>query len=552
VQLPARIGKYELIEFLGGGMSHVYRARDTVLGRAVAIKILTEQGVNDPDAKARFLLEAKMAGNIAHENVISLYDYGEEQGRPYIVMEFLVGRDLKDAIKKGETGDLDNRLRIAKQVARALEYVHSRKIVHRDIKPENIHLDAAGRAKLMDFGIAKSEGLSLTRTGFALGTPYYMAPEQVRGEEPTEAMDIYAFGILLFELLCGQKPIQGETVERLFYAILNEPVNLDPLRSCSIPEPLALYIGRLTAKNPAERPRTFGEVASFLEQFIRTPTTLATAAVAPPPPTASKKGGLSGRAIAFGLAGLIALVAGGLIYYARPKPKPPLPDVIQTDNGDMVLIRGGRALYGPRKETVIVPDFYIDKTEVSNASYARFCKDKSWQPPEGFESRPPDEPVVNITFTDAQEYAQWAKKRLPNAQEWEKASRGSEGFDYPWGNTVDPTRANVKNNPNIVASQLMPVTSFPGGASPFGVLNMVGNAAEYVSDRVVPSPPLLQQFANALTPPPQTNEPWYSVKGGSFETELQFGVLYEYAPLPARYSNPSIGFRCVRNPQNQE
>ena len=162
MELPANLGKYELIEFLGGGMSHVYRARDTVIGRAVAVKILTDDGCRDPEAKARFLQEARMAGNIEHENIIRIHDYGEEAGRPFIVMEFLVGEDLRHAIRDHHTGDLDNQLRIARDIARALEYVHSKKIVHRDIKPENVHIDAAGKVKLMDFGIAKSQELSLT------------------------------------------------------------------------------------------------------------------------------------------------------------------------------------------------------------------------------------------------------------------------------------------------------------------------------------------------------------------------------------------------------
>src|ERR1041385_5256560 len=125
MQLPARIGKYELQEFLGGGMSHVYRAQDTVIGRTVAVKILTEAGCQDAEAKARFLAEARMAGNIAHDNVISIYDFGEdEQHRPFMVMEFLPGEDLRSAIRGGHTGDLSNKLQIALQVARALEYIH--------------------------------------------------------------------------------------------------------------------------------------------------------------------------------------------------------------------------------------------------------------------------------------------------------------------------------------------------------------------------------------------------------------------------------------------
>jgi serine/threonine-protein kinase len=181
-----RISKYELVEFLGGGMSHVYRAQDTVLGRTVAVKVLTDAACAQPDAKARFLAEARVASSLAHDNILGIYDFGEDdQQHPYMVMEFLVGQDLRNAIRSGQTGDLRNQLRIALQIARALQYIHSKKIVHRDIKPENIHLNAAGVVKLMDFGIAKTEGFSMTRTGFILGTPYYMAPEQVLGRELT-------------------------------------------------------------------------------------------------------------------------------------------------------------------------------------------------------------------------------------------------------------------------------------------------------------------------------------------------------------------------------
>src|SRR5215510_7780523 len=167
MQLPARIGKYELEEFLGGGMSHVYRARDTVIGRTVAVKILTEQGCADDEVKARFLAEARMAGNLSHDNILSIYDFGEdEQKRPFMVMEFLRGEDLRSAIRNGKTGDLGNKLGIAVQVAKALQYTHSQKIVHRDIKPENIHINGSGVAKLIDFGIAKTEGLQMTRAGY--------------------------------------------------------------------------------------------------------------------------------------------------------------------------------------------------------------------------------------------------------------------------------------------------------------------------------------------------------------------------------------------------
>ncbi|MBL8210280.1 MAG: serine/threonine protein kinase [Bryobacterales bacterium] len=287
MDLPARIGKYELQEFLGGGMSHVYRAQDTVLGRTVAVKILTESGCKDAETKARFLQEARTAGGFAHDNIISVFDFGEDQGRPFIIMEFLRGQSLRDAIKTNSTGDTRNKLRLALQTARALEYIHSRRIIHRDIKPDNVHMDAQGRIKLMDFGIAKSHNVALTRVGFTLGTPYYMAPEQVLGQQVTPLVDVYAFGILMFELFTGRKPILGDSIEKVFQQILNEPLNLQPLRDANVPQPVIEMIERCTQKAPQARMQGFGAICVELERMLEEPpapvATLETTGVAQTP-----------------------------------------------------------------------------------------------------------------------------------------------------------------------------------------------------------------------------------------------------------------------------
>ena len=270
MNLPARLGKYELLEFLGGGMSHVYRARDTVIGRTVAVKVLTQAGAEDAEAKARFLTEARVAGNLSHENIVSIHDFGEDpQLGPYLVMEFLTGESLKHAIRNGHAGDLGSRLKIALQVARALGYLHSQKIIHRDIKPENVHISKAGVAKIMDFGIAKTDGLEMTRAGYVMGSPYYMAPEQVTGQPVTPQVDVYAFGVLLFELLSGERPILGDTVERIFYSILNEPIKLDRLRDAGVPAAICDLVAKCTAKNPDERPKGFAPVLRVLEETLR-------------------------------------------------------------------------------------------------------------------------------------------------------------------------------------------------------------------------------------------------------------------------------------------
>ena len=266
---PSRVGKYEVEEFLGGGMSRVYRAKDSVLGRRVALKILADSVARDADAKARFLQEARLASSIAHENIIAVYDFGEDDGRPFMVMEFLEGESLRDAIQNQRTGDFARRVQLALQVGRAIGHIHLKKIVHRDIKPENIHVDPLGRAKLMDFGIAKADGIQLTKTGFTLGTPYYMSPEQVLGQDVTTQADVYSFGVLMYELMTGKKPVEAENFEKIFHKILYEPLNLEPLHEALVAPAVIDLIRKCMAKPPAERPQGLGIVCGALEETLK-------------------------------------------------------------------------------------------------------------------------------------------------------------------------------------------------------------------------------------------------------------------------------------------
>lgn len=333
MDLPARIGKYQLEAFLGGGMSHVYRAQDTVLGRTVAVKILTEQGCTDQETKQRFLQEARMAGNFAHDNIIRVFDFGEDNGRPFMIMEFLKGETLRDAIKGRRTGDLKNRLRIALQITQALEYIHGLKIIHRDIKPDNVHLDASGRVKLMDFGIAKSQNVQLTRVGFTLGTPYYMAPEQVLGQHVTHLVDIYAFGVLLYELLTGLKPVSGDSLDKVFHQILNESLNMEPLRQSAAPPSVRDLVARCTAKTPAERLQSFELVRAELERILKgMPSASSTGAhtvtglaAAVNPPSGSYTAPATLSATVPGTAALAAEMSSASSRIVTPGPIPPTP-----------------------------------------------------------------------------------------------------------------------------------------------------------------------------------------------------------------------------------
>lgn len=249
-------------------MSEVYRARDTHLGRTVAFKILAEAGLADETAKARLMEEARVAGLLVHENVIASYDYGEEAGRPFLVMEYFEGETLREALRGGRAGDLRQRLLIARQVANALAYVHSKGVIHRDVKPDNIRIDASRHVKVMDFGVAKSGDLSLTASGFTVGTPYYMAPEQIRGAKPAHLVDIYAFGVVLFELITERRPFEAPTPSEIFDLILSQPLDAGPLVRLGAPTNLMDLIRAATDKDPEKRPGDFNAVVGQIDEIL--------------------------------------------------------------------------------------------------------------------------------------------------------------------------------------------------------------------------------------------------------------------------------------------
>jgi serine/threonine-protein kinase len=525
MELPSRIGKYELLEHLGGGMSEVYRARDTVLGRTVVVKILTREASSDAEARARFLREAQVAANIHHEHIVAVHDYGEEQGRPYIVMEFLVGQDLRKLIREGRAGSLGERLRIALNIAQALGYIHSLDIVHRDVKPENVHVDGKGRVKLMDFGIAKPAGLSLTRTGIAMGTPYYMAPEQVTGKPVTALADIYAFGVLFYELLTGARAFEAETVEALFFQILKQPIDRTRLDAVGAPAAICDLILRCAEKEAADRPKTFDEVSREIQRVMMTleggttqPLPVVTAAVTEVTKPAEPR---SRWPLYAAIGGVVVIAAAGLGWW-KLRPPPPIPG--------MLYIEAGTFLAGAEKKPETLKGFYIDETEVSNGEFRPGVGD-------------PDLPATRVTIAEARAFCSSKGKRLPTALEWERAARGTQGNIYPWGDTPDEKRANIMDNTSLAKHDLMPVKSF----EKYGVWNMAGNVWEMVEGYITPSARALVLFAG-LNPPATASEPWITARGGSYRSPIEQTVTYEWTAIPERYSQIDIGFRCAKDP----
>ena len=258
------IGKYEVLGKVGsGGFGIVYKGRDPFIKRYVAIKTCSSE---DEDIRSRFFREAEIAGNLHHRNVTTVYDFGFQDGVPYLVQEFLPGEDLDQLIRRRAlTPEL--KLEYLIQVAAGLEYAHSQGVIHRDIKPSNIRVIGGGRIKIMDFGIAKLANLQsqLTKTGMTLGTAFYLAPEQIRGEEVTVGVDIFSFGVLAYELFAHRRPFDGENLSHLFYQILT--VEPPPLRSLDpeCPEALAAAIEKCLRKDARERWRSCAEIVAALE-----------------------------------------------------------------------------------------------------------------------------------------------------------------------------------------------------------------------------------------------------------------------------------------------
>lgn len=259
-----RIGKYEVSGILGrGGMGLVYRAFDRQLGRDVAIKTLTDGFVGDAEMLQRFYREAAKTGMLKHPNIVTVYDLGEQDGWPYIVMEFVAGEALDRVIQSNRPLSLATKLSIIEQVCHALDYAHRNDVVHRDVKPANVILQPDGVVKLVDFGIARQDkhDRGLTRTGNVIGTVHYMAPERLRNHPFDSRSDLFSTGVMLYLLLTGKLPFPGEDYSAI-QKVLNEPY--PPLSTClqDYPADLDSIVARSLAKEPDNRYPTGDEMAS--------------------------------------------------------------------------------------------------------------------------------------------------------------------------------------------------------------------------------------------------------------------------------------------------
>lgn len=589
-------------------MAEVYLARHRLHGGFCAVKVLADHLSREEDVVARFLQEAQTAAGLeGRPNIVRIIDVGRDGGLYYLIMPYVEGEDVESYLEREGRMDPAAAAYVVREIARGLSAAHAHGVVHRDLKPANVRLDPQGGVTVLDFGIAKAGGVTaLTQAGDRLGTSYYMSPEQIRGEAIDARSDLYSLGVLFYELLTGQRPFQGETHHAIEMQHVStpapDPAALDP----SLPAELCDIVAYLMEKNPDDRYQSADAIVDVLAEFAPSrPETLDTrsddtlerwrtqpvrAALdefqTPPPPSqrqssgarpvvapAPPNPGISGRTwMLLGIA-LAAVALIGLAIVIIPNGDDTVDGTSTAENGTgtggasvdltppdgMVLVPAGNFRSGdpdpisPRPlHSVYLPNFFIDRTEVSNRQYQEFCdatghalpEDPYWQ--SAYISTQPDHPVVNVSFEDAQAYAEWAGKRLPSEEEWEKAARGEDGRLYPWGMTP-PTNEQANSQGRADGFETTaPVDTYGDAEGPYGTVQQSGNVWEWTVAKYPVTPEELADMREAMK---ESNDDWRVLKGGSYtiQSESQFLHLYQRRGFPSNGKNPSIGFRCVKD-----
>jgi serine/threonine-protein kinase len=266
--LPRTIGRYEILSRLGkGAMGVVYSAHDSMMERSVAIKVMMTDLEDDPETSARFYREARSAGQLIHPNIITIFDMGQEDGRPFIVMEYLEGDTLNKYMARPEAAPVEQKIDLMIQICEGLQAAHAHGIFHRDIKPGNLLVRPTGELKIVDFGIARLASSNMTASGLIVGTPDYMSPEQARGHDIDQRSDIFSAGAVFYFMLTGRKPFAAPDLTAVLMKVQTEdPL---PIRETEAPPKLARFVMKALAKNPADRFQTCAQMVAGLEHLKR-------------------------------------------------------------------------------------------------------------------------------------------------------------------------------------------------------------------------------------------------------------------------------------------
>ena len=374
IQPGTNLGAYEVQELLGqGAMGTVYRAYHQALARTAAVKVLSALSP-DPDATGRFRREAQSIAQMRHPNVLNVYDFGDYEGTPYMVVEYMPGGSLSDRLKAGERFDRETSLLLLEGIGAALDYAHGQGVVHRDVKPANVLVDSRGHPVLADFGLAKLLQSASVKTvsGVTTGTPAYMAPEQVMGAAVGPAADTYALATMAYEFLAGAIPFEGEGMLELLYAHVHREPPPASSRNPDLSPAVDAVLAKGLAKDPAARWESSSEMIGALRDALQRALPAAapavektivmppTPAATPAPPQALQpRRSRRGYLVAGGVGALLVIaISAGLLVLARPHPTVSVSPATAAQGGSVTITAGGF------KSGEVVDVYYVGSSPV--------------------------------------------------------------------------------------------------------------------------------------------------------------------------------------------
>ena len=571
------VGKVRIDKYLArGGMAEVYLGSHLTLERPVAIKFLHSYIELDPDLLSRFQREARVVAGLRHPNIVQIFDFDTTNGHPYIVMEYLKGPTLANYLRRmheqNERIPPHQVARLLKGLTAALDYAHEQGIIHRDIKPSNILLDSKAdeisldkpltndvEAILTDFGLVRIvDAVSQTASGMISGTPAYMSPEQARGDKTDHRTDIYSLGVVLYEMLAGRVPFEGESTTSVIYMQINSP----PPPIEGIPSAVQDVMNRALTKDPNERYQSSRQMAidfflaigmtaqaETIHQTLPAPLATAPASIEPLIEQNAVRSPVWIGVGIFSFLGLLVLAIGAfrllptLTNSANPTEAlsteiteptlstapsltvdlPEADGMVEIKSGNYEVGRASTDDYHSATKNIALDGFWIDQYQTTNRQYQLFIDNTGAQAAQisGGENNP----VRGVTWDQAVAYCSWAKKRLPTEAEWEAAGRGPGPAPqlYPWGNDVTAggqTLALPDQDTYQVGTQLV-------NQSPNGVFDMVGNVWEWVGE-----------------PYSSVPEGYKILRGGRYGNLQDLAYRLAVAPDDARYVKYA-GFRCA-------